>query len=62
MTAALHFNENAGREQATNRDGDLQYKIVFPKFKKGGFIVRKITTGCTYGRWQGISLVHKYCK
>ena len=44
VTAALHFNENAGREQATNRDGDLQYKIVFPKFKKGGFTERKITT------------------
>ena len=50
ITAALHFNENAGREQAVNREGNLEYKIVFPKYKKGGFIVRKITTDCTYGR------------
>ena len=50
LTAALHFNENASREQARNREGSLEYKIVFPKYKKGGFIVRKITTDCTYGR------------
>ena len=36
MTAALHFNENAGREQAVNWEGNLEYKIVFPKYKKGG--------------------------
>eukprot|EP00795_Rhopilema_esculentum_P010095 gene10095-18746_t len=48
MIAALHFNENAGRAQAVNKEGNLEYKIVFPKYKKGGTIVRRITTNCTY--------------
>ena len=47
---ALTFNENAGREQAVNREGNIEYKIVFAKYKKGGFVVRQITTSCTYGR------------
>ena len=34
--AALHFNEQAGTQQ-----GELRYEILFPKFKRGGYTVRK---------------------
>lgn len=36
MLAALHFNENGMREQATTKEGKKRYDVVFPKFKKGG--------------------------
>ncbi|XP_048733591.2 uncharacterized protein LOC125649824 [Ostrea edulis] len=48
MMAAIHYNENASRSQATTRDGDLQYKISFPKFKQGDYSVRKVTVEPTY--------------
>lgn len=47
--AALHFNENASREQAVTKKGDERYDITFPKFKKGGYIVKKILADPTYG-------------
>ena len=46
--AAMHYNENSGRQQQQNKEMDLQYAIVFPKYKKGGHIVRKILVDCTY--------------
>lgn len=48
--AALHFNENSSREQATTVAGKLQYSIVFPKHKKGGYVVKKVTKDPTYGK------------
>ncbi|XP_052692151.1 uncharacterized protein LOC128170423 [Crassostrea angulata] len=33
--AALHFNENSGRQQATSKSGELQCGISYPKAKKG---------------------------
>ncbi|CAM4688668.1 unnamed protein product [Leuciscus chuanchicus] len=33
--AALHFNENAERPQATTAAGEPLFKVVFPKYKKG---------------------------
>ena len=47
--AALHFNENSNREQAVTKEGDEQYDVVFPKYKKGGYIVRKVVEKPTYG-------------
>ena len=49
VLAALHFNENNGRNQAVTKDGKARYRIVYPKFKKGGYTVRKISVECTYG-------------
>ena len=46
--AALHFNENSSRQQAVTRCGEKRYSIMFPKFKKGGYIVRKVTVEPTY--------------
>ena len=33
--AALHFNENSNHEQAVTKEGEEQYGVVFPKYKKG---------------------------
>ena len=46
--AALHYNENAGRAQHKNQDGKLAFKIRYPKYKKGGYIVRKVLEDRTY--------------
>lgn len=48
--AALHFNENSSRDQALTKEGKERYNILFPKFKKGGYIVRKVTVEPTYSK------------
>ena len=48
--AALHFNENAGRLQAITAAGDSQYKITFPKWKKGDHVVNMVKTNYTTGQ------------
>ena len=35
--ACLHYNENKSREHARTGDGKKQYKVEFPKYKKGGY-------------------------
>lgn len=34
----MYYNENGMRDQAVNKDGQPQYNIVYPEFKKGGYI------------------------
>ncbi|XP_064636351.1 uncharacterized protein LOC135493202 [Lineus longissimus] len=46
--AALHYNENAGRPPAITMAGENRYKIDFPKYKAGGYAVKKILVGATY--------------
>ena len=46
--AALHYNENAIRKQAKSKQDKLRYSISFPKFKKGGYTVRKLKEKCSY--------------
>uniref|UniRef100_A0A1X7T9X2 Uncharacterized protein n=1 Tax=Amphimedon queenslandica TaxID=400682 RepID=A0A1X7T9X2_AMPQE len=46
--AALHFNENTDRNHALTEDRKKRYEIVFPKFKRGGHSVRKVTIDPTY--------------
>ena len=48
--AALHFNENSSREQATTSSGEERFDVLFPKYKKGGHIVRKVTVNPTYSK------------
>lgn len=50
MIADLHFNENSSRPSATTKEGDLQYKISFPKFKHGDYSVRKKSVDPIYGK------------
>ncbi|XP_056000372.1 uncharacterized protein LOC125656629 isoform X1 [Ostrea edulis] len=49
IVAALHFNENTSRVQAATKEGNMQFKISFPKFKHGEYSVRKRTVDSTYG-------------
>ena len=48
--AALHFNENTNRTQAVTKQGTRRYDVVFPKCKKGGYIVKKILVNATHGK------------
>ncbi|XP_078690674.1 uncharacterized protein LOC144921496 [Branchiostoma floridae x Branchiostoma belcheri] len=47
--AALHFNENAHRSQAHTKDGRSRFSIHYPKYKKGGHIVRKVLEKPSFG-------------
>ena len=58
--AALHFNENSSCEQAITHDGKERYDINFPKFKKGGYIVRKVTVEATYSKYN-LQILHITC-
>ncbi|XP_061193060.1 uncharacterized protein LOC133201277 [Saccostrea echinata] len=49
ILAALHFNENGMREQATTKEGKKRFDVVFPKYKKGEYTVREVKVECTYG-------------
>ncbi|KAG1928205.1 uncharacterized protein LOC120477297 [Pimephales promelas] len=40
--AGLHFNENAGRPQATTAAGEPLFKVVFPKHKKGQYFAKPV--------------------
>ncbi|CAM4299189.1 unnamed protein product [Leuciscus chuanchicus] len=46
--AALHYNENAGRPQATTAAGRPVFKVTFPKAKKGEYRVREVKTQATF--------------
>jgi len=48
--AALHFNENCQRDQACTAEGQPRFRIVYPKYKKGEYTVRRIPVDCTYGK------------
>lgn len=48
MLAALNFNENGMREQATTKEGIKRYDVVFPKFKNGGYTLREVKVECTF--------------
>jgi len=48
LIAALHFNENFGREQANAAAGTEKLRICFPKFKQGEFTCKPISVPKTY--------------
>ena len=50
LIAALHFNENCGRKHAVTKKGEHRYSIVYPKYKKGGYVVKRIVEDPTYGK------------
>ena len=59
--AAHHFNHNGSREQAVVQKGELRYEIIYPKFKKGGYKVRKKTIQPTYRSIITLSHVYSTC-
>lgn len=52
LLAALHYNNNRDKEQATTKDGTARFSISFPKYKKGGYIVRKIKAKSSHGKFK----------
>ena len=49
--AALHFNETSNRSQAVTKKGEERYDILLPKYKEGGYIMRKVLPNSTHGRF-----------
>nr|XP_021325191.1 uncharacterized protein LOC101884910 isoform X1 [Danio rerio]XP_021325192.1 uncharacterized protein LOC101884910 isoform X1 [Danio rerio] len=47
--AAMHYNENSTRKQATTATGQLRWHIQYPRYKKGECTVRPIKITTTYG-------------
>lgn len=46
--AVLHFNENANRKQATTAEGEERFDVLFPKYKAGGYVVKKVKVEPTF--------------
>lgn len=49
--AALHYNENIGRPRATTTAGQPQFKVTFPKAKKGEYRAREVKTQATFSMY-----------
>ena len=48
--AALHFNENSGKEQAKTKSGEPKFQVYYPTAKKGEEAVVKLKKqGPSYG-------------
>lgn len=47
--SAMHYNENANRQQAVTSTGSLRYSVVYPKYKQGDYTVRPLKADPTYG-------------
>ncbi|KAI8493057.1 hypothetical protein Bbelb_290610 [Branchiostoma belcheri] len=52
ILVVMHFNENANRAQGKRRDGEDMCTLHYPKYKKGGFIVRKVLEKETFDVWR----------
>ncbi|KAK7473608.1 hypothetical protein BaRGS_00035155 [Batillaria attramentaria] len=48
VLAALHFNENNERKQATRLDGTPRFRVAFKKARKS-FALEPVKISCTYG-------------
>ncbi|XP_050954852.1 uncharacterized protein LOC127156157 [Labeo rohita] len=42
LLAALHFNHNGSRDVARTSDGEVCYAVRYPRFRKGGWVVRPV--------------------
>lgn len=49
LLAALHFNSNGSREVAQTSDGEVYYAVRYPRFRKGGWVVRPVKEKPSYG-------------
>lgn len=50
--SAMHFNENAERDQATTAEGEPIYRLMFPKSKKGKATVKPVKTEATFSKYK----------
>lgn len=49
--AALHFNENASRQQATNQQGEAIFCVSFPKGRKGEGVAKEVKVKQTFSKY-----------
>lgn len=49
LLAALHFNANADRVQATTAAGSARFAVAHPKARKGESCVRIVKSNPNYG-------------
>ncbi|XP_063442786.1 uncharacterized protein LOC134723077 [Mytilus trossulus] len=50
--AALHYNENRGRQQATTKTGEQSFSMCYPKTKKGTeAVVKPKKAAPTFGKY-----------
>ena len=45
------MNENGDREHAITKKGEQRYDLIFPEYKKGGHVVRKVKVDPTYSEY-----------
>ena len=57
--AALHYNENSDRGQATTSSGDLMFRLTFPKARKGECRAKPVKTEATFRKCQLFILLRK---
>jgi hypothetical protein len=48
LLAALHFNENTNREQAKTKNGEAQWRVSYPKYRKGKGVVKEVKIPATF--------------
>ena len=49
--AAMNYNCKSSHAQALTQEGEARYSVMFPKYKKGSHIVRRIEVDSTYGKY-----------
>lgn len=49
--AALHFNQNAGREQAVTEEGELRWAVARPRGRRGEAVARVVKAPSSRGKF-----------
>ncbi|XP_056455475.1 uncharacterized protein LOC130389635 [Gadus chalcogrammus] len=64
LLAALHYNHNGSREVARTHDGEVQYGVRYPRFRKGGWVVRPVKEKPSYAYASALmeSLIEAYSR
>ncbi len=52
VLAVIHFNNNLKKDELVSQTGELQLKVVYPKFKNGEATVRSVRIQQNFGKWQ----------
>ena len=48
--AILHFIENSNREQARTLEGEERFDVLFPNYKGGGYVLKKVKVEPTFSK------------
>lgn len=47
----MHFNENSSRPQAVTSTGTAQFRVSYPKARKGEGVAKEVKVNATYGKY-----------